>query len=115
MKDSSNQAGHLLRVSILHLIKDFLIEEGFDRELITIENDHTLCYDWWGLACFSNTDGLAILPFRTNNEVALDPARPDFFDELRSHLDFPTPDQPFGFVWAKRGTAFNPNKVAKES
>lgn len=95
-------------MTILDLIKSFMIEQGFNVNAIRVENRDThsqervvLYYQEWGFAILDRDEKLFFLPFKTNHPVYINPANPDFFKVLKLALRFPRPGERWYQDWYK--------------
>jgi hypothetical protein len=84
-----------------------MVECGFDEELIKLSST-SIAYAGWELG---GTEGgrFYILPFKTNEEVYLNPGNPDFFEKLRKELVFPKLNEEHGTFWHGMEKCIPPN------
>lgn len=103
MKTSSSQAGILPPPSIIDIVKIFMIEEGFDESLFRRELAGAgFSYDGWHLGGVDNRSGrFYMLPFATNADLYLNPEDPEFFNQIREAIKFPTTG-PFAGIWKNK-------------
>lgn len=97
-------------LTILDFIQNFLVERGFEEGLFERRNkldhpleDKVLYYQRWGFACMTKDDRLFLLPFKTNKQVWVNPADPNFFSVVKEAAEFPEPGHPFYPGWDPNG------------